>query len=879
MKSLFFIMLIAFTTILSGCFVGSKTPLFTDGDDLGVSSNTYALKNTSNEVSMMGLLLLSRKGNTHQFHDALIAATEDRSIIDLYQGSLVFKKIPSYSNYFLIQNTQVYNGENIYSYWLAHKKERRLQISMMKLNNQQLQIAKKSGLKFSDGKRSVTVDSKESLIEYAQYWLELKGSDWVSDSISEKTLADGDRQSSFQIIESQPIINTAKQHIYDQLCLIAAGHPDDTDVQALPAPNAKGVRSISQIKPEAMAFCRRESLNTAPFAVQYALARAYFQHHIYLPKGSDEGSLAISKRLVAAGDPLAHILLASHYLSGTGVEKNLAKAQKILEQSAPHPAVLASLGYYYLYGYLGKKDEQQAKVLFEQAIELGSVIAMGRLGLMYQNGLGIEKDQKKGLTLIIQAANKGDSEAQYYLGNTYYYARGTPLNYTRALSNYKKAAAGNYARAMYALGFMYYQGQGVEASRIETLSWLRKGAKLDDIAARDLHSEVYYNNPATVDKNDTYQKWLLEGAESGNPRLQFLLGSLYENGREQQSDKHNSRALFWYQKAANQGHNHAQYASALILLKLRNHRDALEYLTKASAENFALATLKLGDLHTNGLSSGNNAVALKADIQKAISYYEMAAQQGNSNGLLKAGMTYYSGRIKGIRRIAINKTKALNYFKQAAASGIPRAQGILGSIYQYGDGVAQDYKKAFNLYQKAAAQDDTESIFALGTLYQYGYGVKQDYAQAITWYNKASAKQYPRSWNNLGILIEKGRGTKRDLPNAINFYQLAADKGIAEAHGNLARIWATEPATRNADKAFEHAKTAIEIQDKAYFHELLAAAYAAKGQFQDAIAEQATAIAMSARSNFSHPIQDYRLKLYREHKRLTCVKEEGPGCF
>jgi len=74
----------------------------------------------------------------------------------------------------------------------------------------------------------------------------------------------------------------------------------------------------------------------------------------------------------------------------------------------------------------------------------------------------------------------------------------------------------------------------------------------------------------------------------------------------------------------------------------------------------------------------------------------------------------------------------------AAERGNPIAQFVLGTRYEQGEGVAQDYERAAYWYRKAAAQGDLNAQYNLGVLYFEGKGMAQDYEQAAHWFRKAA---------------------------------------------------------------------------------------------------------------------------------------------
>jgi hypothetical protein len=76
--------------------------------------------------------------------------------------------------------------------------------------------------------------------------------------------------------------------------------------------------------------------------------------------------------------------------------------------------------------------------------------------------------------------------------------------------------------------------------------------------------------------------------------------------------------------------------------------------------------------------------------------------------------------------------------RDAAEQGIAEAQNELGSIYEDGRGVPQDYSQSLYWYRKAAEQGYATAQFKLAYMYEYGRGVSQDYSQALFWYRKAA---------------------------------------------------------------------------------------------------------------------------------------------
>ena len=83
---------------------------------------------------------------------------------------------------------------------------------------------------------------------------------------------------------------------------------------------------------------------------------------------------------------------------------------------------------------------------------------------------------------------------------------------------------------------------------------------------------------------------------------------------------------------------------------------------------------------------------------------------------------------------------AVQLFRPLAEQGNARAQGILGSMYELGQGVPQDYVEAEKWLRKAAEQGNATAQTLLGNIYGAGQGVPQGLVLAHMWFNLAAAQ-------------------------------------------------------------------------------------------------------------------------------------------
>ncbi len=109
---------------------------------------------------------------------------------------------------------------------------------------------------------------------------------------------------------------------------------------------------------------------------------------------------------------------------------------------------------------------------------------------------------------------------------------------------------------------------------------------------------------------------------------------------------------------------------------------------------------------------------------------------------------------------------ALREFRALAEQeqGHVGAAFYLGFMYDFGEGVPQDFAEAAWWYRKAAGQGLARAQFNLGVLYDKGLGVPQDYVEAYKWFNLAAAQNNEVARKKRDIIAE--RMTPADISEA-----------------------------------------------------------------------------------------------------------------
>jgi TPR repeat protein len=106
----------------------------------------------------------------------------------------------------------------------------------------------------------------------------------------------------------------------------------------------------------------------------------------------------------------------------------------------------------------------------------------------------------------------------------------------------------------------------------------------------------------------------------------------------------------------------------------------------------------------------------------------------------------------------------------------------LGTLYEHGLGVPQDYAEAAKWYRKASDQGNSSAQTALSGLYTIGRGVPQDFVAAHMWMNLAASLQTDGA-GSLSPDLQKGAAKLRD-----DLATMMTPQQIAEAQ-RLAREW------------------------------------------------------------------------------------------
>jgi uncharacterized protein len=107
-----------------------------------------------------------------------------------------------------------------------------------------------------------------------------------------------------------------------------------------------------------------------------------------------------------------------------------------------------------------------------------------------------------------------------------------------------------------------------------------------------------------------------------------------------------------------------------------------------------------------------------------------------------------------------------------ARNGNPRAQAMLGFMYENGLGAPQAYDVAVEFYAGAAERGDPSGQYLLGLMYDKGHGVDRDDVLAYKWLNLAAAAAPIRDRENY-LKIRNAVASKMSLDQIVQGQWLA----------------------------------------------------------------------------------------------------------
>ncbi|XP_054474125.1 protein sel-1 homolog 1 [Anoplopoma fimbria] len=308
------------------------------------------------------------------------------------------------------------------------------------------------------------------------------------------------------------------------------------------------------------------------------------------------------------------------------LEEDLIQYYQFLAEKGDVQAQVG-LGQLHLHGGRGvEQNHQRAYDYFTQAANAGNTHAMAFLGKMYSEGSEyLPQNNDTALQYFKKASDLGNPVGQSGLGMAYLYGRGVPVNYELALKYFQKAAEQGWVDGQLQLGTMYYNGIGVKRDYKQALKFFNLASQAGHILAFYNLAQMHATGTGVMRSCHTAVELFKNVCERG--RWSERLMTAYASFKEGESDA----ALVQYLLLAEQGYEVAQSNVAFVLdqkgarifTENETYPRALLHWSRAAAQGYTVARIKLGDYHFYGYGTD-------VDYETAVIHYRLASEQQHS---------------------------------------------------------------------------------------------------------------------------------------------------------------------------------------------------------------------------------------------------------
>jgi len=466
----------------------------------------------------------------------------------------------------------------------------------------------------------------------------------------------------------------------------------------------------------------------------FALGMVYYQGE-YGEKQDFNTAATCFAKAADKGHPQATTMLATCYLMGNGVEKDMEKARKL-----------------YMIA-IKKGDNSLIDILTPLAEQQGSLFASQLLAECYSKGIGVKVDKAKSMHFTEIAANAGDIESCLTTGLTYYNKK----ERDKAFPFFEKAALAGDTQATYFYGLMLFDGDGVTQDRAKGIKYLQLAADSSHVAANAKLGYIYFNGDGMTQDKVKGFNMIKRAAELGNNKAQWTLANCYRTGDGVNQDY--SLAAHWLAQVAT-GSRKGDYATMIEDLKAKND-PFYSYL------------------------KGLHAYYVAGDYEAAQQLFKAVEKAKNPEGLTMQAVCLTSKK-----NPKLDLKKAAKLFEKASSSS-PTACYYLAYMLETGNGVKKDEARALQLLTKAADGGNGDAQCRLADKYIKGSGgVSMDLEKAAHYYVLAEAQHAltPDAAKQLANLYENDF---MSLPSVPDVKKHAAELRKTKENNNLLNMLAT----------------------------------------------------------------------------------------
>ncbi len=237
-------------------------------------------------------------------------------------------------------------------------------------------------------------------------------------------------------------------------------------------------------------------------------------------------------------------------------------------------------------------------------------------GSLYIDGDYFPHDYSKAVFWLAKAAEKGNIEAQCNLGYCYEQLK----DFSNAIKWYRCSAEKGNTYGQCNLARCYLKGIGVTKDYNQALQWFEIAAHQGSADGVDGVERIQF----ILEYSESSQKYI-QRAKEGDVRAQINLGIEYLSDENIIFAQDLKMALYWLEKAADQGNSKGQYELGNCYKEMGKSFQAAYWYKMAAGNGNAHGQHSLAECY-------ENAIGLPQDCKQALIWYKKAL----SNGLQEA---------------------------------------------------------------------------------------------------------------------------------------------------------------------------------------------------------------------------------------------------
>lgn len=282
------------------------------------------------------------------------------------------------------------------------------------------------------------------------------------------------------------------------------------------------------------------------------------------------------------------------------------------------------------------------------------------------------RQEAQALEAAIKGAEAGEPEALYALSDRHMKGKGVPLDDAKSLALLQRAVAANHPAALSALAVRMELGRRVPVDFDKAFELYQKAADAGDAAGIAGVGAAFVIGKVVPRDYAEARKWAQRAVDMGSGRAMRTMGILHEQGFG--VPKSLTEAARWYQKAVEAGEpmGYAALGRLLNSGEGQNRFKAAEYFAQGAAQGDLDSRMMIGIYTLEGLGG------IPVDPAKGMRLIQEVADEGFAPAQYYTAHLYWDkSNFRATRPVPADLQKARSYFELAAKSGHSEAANML----------------------------------------------------------------------------------------------------------------------------------------------------------------------------------------------------------